>query len=103
MTQNTIDLATAALNLNSSSDTASPGNTGICAGKPPFGQSLEEAMQTTDVNSVTRWGDAEQLLPQAGKNCRHRAQIRLNLEPLASLKLGALADAISRLRERLIS
>ena len=91
MTQNTIDLATAALNLNSSSDTASPGNTGICAGKPPFGQSLEEAMQTTDVNSATRGDDAEQLLPQAGQELPPQSADSTDLGGITEFR--ALADS----------
>ena len=77
MTQNIIDLAIAASNLNSPSDTASPGNTGICGGKPPFGKSLQEAMQTTDINGDT--GDVTQsnFCRRQGKNCHYRARITL--------------------------
>ena len=93
MTQNTIDLAIAALNLNSPSDTTSPGNTGICAGKPPFGKSLQEAMQTTDMNSVSGECDAEQTLPPAGQELPLESAYNVGLEGITEVR--ALADAIS--------
>ena len=93
MTQNTIDLAIAALNLNSPSDTASPGNTGICGGKPPFGKSLQEAMQTTDINDGMEGCDAEQFLPPAGQELPLQSAYNYGLEGITEVR--ALADAIS--------
>ena len=93
MTQNTIDLAIAALNLNSPSDTASPGNTGICGGKPPFGKSLQEAMQTTDINDGMEGCDAEQFLPPAGQELPLQSAYNVGLEGITEVR--ALADAIS--------
>ena len=93
MTQNTIDLAIAALNLNSPSDTASPGNTGICGGKPPFGKSLQEAMQTTDINDGMEGRDAEQSLPPAGQELPLGSAYNDGLEGITEVR--ALADAIS--------
>ena len=93
MTQNTIDLATATLNLNSPSDTTSPGNAGICGGKPPFGKSLQEAMQTADINSVTGGCDVEQHLPPAGQELPLQSTYTGGLEGITEVR--ALADAIS--------
>ena len=93
MTQNTIDLAIAALNLNSPSDTASPGNTGICGGKPPFGKSLQEAMLTTDINDGMVGCDAEQFLPPAGQELPLQSAYKVGLEGITEVR--ALADAIS--------
>ena len=93
MTQNTIDLAIAALNLNSPSDTASPGNTGICGGKAPFGKSLQEAMQTTDINVDTGACGAEQTLPPAGQELPLHGAYNVGLEGITEVR--ALADAIS--------
>ena len=93
MTQNTIDLAIAASILNSPSDTASPGNTGICGGKPSFGKSLQEAMQTTDVNDEMVGCDAEQFLPPAGQELPLHSAYKVGLEGITEVR--ALADAIS--------
>lgn len=93
MTQNTIDLAIAASILNSPSDTASPGNTGICGGKPPFGKSLQEAMQTTDTNDGMVGCDAEQFLPPAGQELPLHSAYNVGLEGITEVR--ALADAIS--------
>jgi flagellar hook-length control protein FliK len=93
MTQNTIDLAIAASILNSPSDTASPGNTGICGGKPPFGKALQEAMQTTDINDGMVGCDAEQFLPPAGQELPLRSAYEVRLEGITEVR--ALADAIS--------
>ena len=93
MTQNTIDLAIAASILNSPSDTASPGNTGICGGKPPFGKALQEAMQTTDINDGMVGCDAEQFLPPAGQELPLRSAYEVGLEGITEVR--ALADAIS--------
>ena len=93
MTQNTIDFAIAALNLNSPSDTASPGNTGICGGKAPFGKSLQEAMQTADINVDTGACDAEQTLPPAGQELPLHGVYNVGLEGITEVR--ALADAIS--------
>jgi flagellar hook-length control protein FliK len=93
MTQNTIDLAIAASILNSPSDTASPGNTGICGGKPPFGKSLQEAMQTTDINDGMVGCDAEQFLPPAGQELPLHSAYNVGLEGITEVR--ALADAIS--------
>jgi hypothetical protein len=93
MTQNTIDLAIAASILNSPSDTASPGNTGICGGKPPFGKALQEAMQTTDINDGMVGCDAEQFLPPAGQELPLRSAYEVGLEGITEIR--ALADAIS--------
>ena len=93
MTQNTIDLAIAASILNSPSDTASPGNTGICGGKPSFGKSLQEAMQTTDVNDEMVGCDAEQFLPPAGQELPLHSAYNVGLEGITEVR--ALADAIS--------
>ena len=93
MTQNTIDLAVAASNLNSPSDTASPGNTGICGGKPPFGKSLQEAMETTDINDGMVGSDAEQFLPPAGQELPKQNAYNVGLEGITEVR--ALADAIS--------
>jgi len=93
MTQNTIDLAIAASILNSPSDTASPGNTGICGGKPPFGKSLQEAMQTTDTNDGMVGCDAEQFLPPAGQELPLHSAYKVGLEGITEVR--ALADAIS--------
>ena len=95
MTQNTIDLAIATLNLNSPSDTASPGNTGICGGKPPFGKSLQEAMQTTDINNGMVGCDAEQFLPPAGQELPLQSAYNYGLEGITEVR--ALADAISEI------
>ena len=93
MTQNTIDLAIAASNLNSPSDTASPGNTGICQGKPPFGKSLQEAMQTTDINVDTGADGAEHTLPPAGQELPLYGAYNVGLEGITEVR--ALVDAIS--------
>ena len=93
MTQNTIDLAIAASNLNSPSDTASPGNTGICGGKPPFGKSLQEAMQTTDINDGMEGCDGEQFLPLAGQELPLQSAYNVGLDSITEVR--ALADAIS--------
>ena len=93
MTQNTIDFAIAALNLNSPSDTASPRNTGICGGKAPFGKSLQEAMQTADINVDTGACDAEQTLPPAGQELPLHGVYNVGLEGITEVR--ALADAIS--------
>ncbi|MFL2492350.1 MAG: flagellar hook-length control protein FliK [Luminiphilus sp.] len=93
MTQNTIDLAIATSILNSPSDTASPGNTGICGGKPSFGKSLQEAMQTTDVNDEMVGCDAEQFLPPAGQELPLHSAYKVGLEGITEVR--ALADAIS--------
>ena len=93
MTQNTIDLAIATSILNSPSDTASPGNTGICGGKPSFGKSLQEAMQTTDVNDEMVGCDAEQFLPPAGQELPLHSAYKVGLEGIPEVR--ALADAIS--------
>ena len=93
MTQNTIDLAIAALNLSSPSDTASPGNTGICGGKPPFGKSLQEAMQTTDINDWKEGCDPKQFLPPAGQELPLQSAYNVGLEGITEVR--ALADAIS--------
>ena len=95
MTQNTIDLAIATLNLNIPSDTASPGNTGICGGKPPFGKSLQEAMQTTDINNGMVGCDAEQFLPPAGQELPLQSAYNYGLEGITEVR--ALADAISEI------
>ena len=95
MTQNTIDLAIATLNLNIPSDTASPGNTGICGGKPPFGKSLQEAMQTTDINNGIVGCDAEQFLPPAGQELPLQSAYNYGLEGITEVR--ALADAISEI------
>ena len=100
MTQNTIDLAIAASNLNSPSDTARPGNTGICGGKPPFGKSLQEAMQTTDINSDTGGCGAEQTLPPAGQELPLQSAYNVGLEGITEVR--ALADAISMITRGLI-
>ena len=86
MTQNTIDLAIAASNLNSPSDTASPGNTGICGGKPPFGKSLQEAMQTTDINDGMEGCDAEQFLPPAGQELPLQSAYNVGLEGITEVR-----------------
>ena len=91
--QNTIDLAIAASNLNSPSDTASPGDTGICGGKPPFGKSLQEAMETTDINDGMVESDAEQFLPPAGQELPLPDAYNVDLEGITEVR--ALADAIS--------
>ena len=93
MTQNTIDLAIAASNSNSPSDTAIPGNTGICGGKPPFGKSLQEAMQTIDINIDTGGCGAEQTLPPAGQELPLQGAYNVGLEGITEVR--ALADAIS--------
>ena len=100
MTQNTIDLAITASILNSPSDTASPGNTGICGGKPPFGKALQEAMQTTDIAMQTTdindgmvGCDAEQFLPPAGQELPLHSAYNVGLEGITEVR--ALADAIS--------
>ena len=93
MTQNTIDLAIAASNSNSPSDTAIPGNTGICGGKPPFGKSLQEAMQTIDINSGMGGCGAEQTLPPAGQELPLQSAYNVGLEGITEVR--ALADAIS--------
>ena len=93
MTQNTIDLAIAASNLNSPSDTVTPGNTGICGGKAPFGKSLQEAMQTADINSVSGGCDVEQHLPPAGQELPLQNPYNVGLEGITEVR--ALADAIS--------
>ena len=93
MTQNTIDLAIAASNLNSPSDTVSPGNTGICGGKAPFGKSLQEAMQTADIKSVSGGCDLEQHLPPAGQELPLQNPYNVGLEGITEVR--ALADAIS--------
>ena len=96
MTQNTIDLAIAASNSNSPSDTAIPGNTGICGGKPPFGKSLQEAMQTTDINDGMEGCDGEQFLPLAGQELPLQSAYNVGLDSITEVR--ALADAISAIR-----
>ena len=93
MTQNTIDGATTALNLTNAPDTATPRNTGICGGKPPFGKSLQEAMQTTDKGKRTVGGDAEQNLPPVGQELPLQSADTVGLEGITEVR--ALADAIS--------
>ena len=93
MTQNTIDLAIAASNSNSPSDTAIPGNTGICGGKPPFGKSLREAMQTIDIDIDTGGCGADQTLPPAGQELPLQSAHNVGLEGITEVR--ALADAIS--------
>ncbi len=93
MTQNTIDLATTTLNLANAPDTAGPGNTGICGGKPPFGKSLQEVMQTTDINNGTVRNDAEQLLPPEGQDLPLQGAYTVGLEGITEVR--ALAGAIS--------
>ena len=93
MTQNIIELAIAASNLNGPSDTASPGNTGICGGKPPFGKSLQEAMQTTDIDGGMMGCDAEQFLPPAGQELPQQNAYNVGLDDITEVR--ALADAIS--------
>lgn len=93
MTQNTVDLAIATLNSNRPSDTASPGNAGICGGKPAFGKSLQEAMQTADINDGMVGCDAEQFLPPAGQELPLQSTYNVGLEGITEVR--ALADAIS--------
>lgn len=93
MTQNTIDLATTALNLTNTSDTASLGNTGMCGGKLPFGKSLQEAMQTADITSAAEGGGTEQLLPPVGQELPLQSAYTVGLEGITEVR--ALADAIS--------
>ena len=96
MTQNTIDLAIAASILNSPSDTASPGNTGICGGKPPFGKSLQEAMQTTDINDGMVGCDAEQFLPPAGQELPLQNPYNVGLEGITEVRPWQMRSLRSR-------
>ena len=93
MTQNTIDLATIALNLSSSSDTASPENIEVCGGKPPFDKSLKEAMQAISAHDDAVATGSEQFLPPVGQELPLERAYSAGLEGVTEVR--ALADAIS--------
>lgn len=93
MTQNTIDLATIASNLSSSSDTASPENIEVCGGKPPFDKSLKEAMQAISAHDDAVATGSEQFLPPVGQELPLERAYSAGLEGVTEVR--ALADAIS--------
>lgn len=94
MTENTIDLATIALNLSSSPDAAGPGNTGVCRGESPFDKSLELAMHLTNAAGDIAIDDTGQGLPLLGQELPPEVGLDLGLEDVQEIR--ALAHAISR-------
>ena len=95
MTNSTIDLATITLNLSNTSDRESPANAVMSEGKPPFEQSLSQAMQVISAQDEIVSSDPEQLLPQMRQELPLDNPFSVGLEGVSEVR--ALADAISRI------
>lgn len=63
MTENTIDLASLALNSSSPSSAAASGDIGVCQNQKTFDRSLKEAMKTSTLGGEMVVETSEQLLP----------------------------------------
>lgn len=63
MTENTIDLASLALNSSSPSSAAAPGDIGVCQNQTTFDRSLKEAIKTSTLGGEMVVEASEQLLP----------------------------------------
>ena len=92
MTEPTIDLALIAPSLNSSPETAGPGNIEICGDEPPFEKSLEEVMQTNIPAGQLVREAIDQPLPPEGQDLPSQSISNVDLD--AVLEVRALVEAI---------
>ena len=95
MTNSTIDFANIAINLSKSSGTASPENTGLSGGKPPFDKSLREAMQLAFTNGDIAEADLEQILPAVWQELPLEGAFNVGLEGINEVRALA-ATLITR-------
>ncbi len=92
MTETTIELALIAPSLNSSPETAGPGNIEICGDEPPFEKSLEEVMQTNIPADQLVREDIDQPLPPEGQDLPSQGISNVDLDGV--LEVRALVEAI---------